>query len=187
VIITNLKNWFFFNRNANEKNFEPFYSASLKQLKEEFVSEDLFEFLRRKERQSISGDLDNEFFKNLKKWVEKLSNVKFDTDEKTKWETIIGIINKFIFIRTLDDFECISFHWLKENWEFAVKRYEPQGRLKILEKFFGESIEWFRGYYDTELFEDDPLKHLNKDKDNIELFYQAILLVPIILSKFQMV
>lgn len=174
VIITNLKNWFFFNKTTNEKNFEPFYSASLQQLKEEFVSGDLFEFLRRKERQSISGDLDNEFFNNLKKWVEKLSNVKFDTDEKTKWEIIIGIINKFIFIRTLDDFECISMHWLKENWEFAVKRYAPMGELKILEKFFGDSIEWFKGYYDTELFIDDPLEHLNKDEDNIKLFYKAI-------------
>ena len=174
VIITNLKNWFFFNKTTNEKNFEPFYSASLKKLKEEFVSDDLFEFLRRKERQSMSDDLDDEFFNNLKKWVEKLSNVKFDTDEKTKWEIIIGIINKFIFIRTLDDFECISMHWLKENWEFAVKRYSPMGQLKILEKFFGESIDWFKGFYDTELFEGDPLEHLNKDEDNIKLFYRAI-------------
>jgi len=174
VIITNLKNWYFFNRTTNEENFQPFYSASLKELREQFVSKDLFEFSRRRDRQSISGDLDDQFLVSLKKWVEKLSMVKFDTDKSTKSEIIIGILNKFIFIQTLDDFECVDFQWLRENWEHAEKRYEARGQLRTLEKFFEESIEWFNDYYDTELFIDNPIEYLNKDKENIKKFYQTI-------------
>ena len=63
----------------------------------------------------LREELNKEFFKDLKKWVGELSKVQFEGDEKTKLELIITLINKFIFIQTLDDHGVIKFNWIKRT------------------------------------------------------------------------
>ena len=178
VILTNLKQWLFFSRSSIPK-LEPFYEIDFFQfIKEYEVVGNLKEYADRKEFQSIRYDLlTKEFFENLKKWVEKLSEVKFTVDDRRKLELIINLINKFIFIQTLDDYDVIEFKWLMKTWDYLESRWYSKGKFEVLKRFIEEINNWFSLYYDTELFKENILDYVEKDEANIEKLYRNILLI----------
>lgn len=176
VILTNLKEWFFFSRSLNPINPAPFDEQSLHEFIVEYENygKNFKEFCDRKEYQAVRYELDKEFLGSLSQWVKKLSAVKFKADENRKLELIIGLINKFIFIQTLDDYGVIRFKWIQNNWQYYESQWVPKGKAVMLEEFVSAVDKWFFKYYDTELFRGDVLKHVEKEKKNIELFYEIL-------------
>ena len=176
IILTNLKEWFFFSRSLNPINPEPFDEQSLHEFIVEYENygKNFKEFCDRKEYQAVRYELDKEFLGSLDRWVKKLSAVKFKADEKRKLELIIGLINKFIFIQTLDDYGVIRFKWIQNNWQYYESQWVPKGKAVMFEEFLSAVDKWFFKYYDTELFRGDVLKHVEKEKKNSELFYEIL-------------
>ena len=175
VILTNLKDWFFFSRSLNPVEPKPFFTTSL----HEFIAEyenygrNFKEFCDRKEHQATRYELDKEFLSSLDQWVKKLSAVEFEVDEKKKLELIIGLINKFIFVQTLDDYVVIGFKWIQNNWQHYESQWAPKGKALVLEEFLNAVDKWFYKYYDTELFREDVLQHVKKQRENIESLYET--------------
>jgi len=178
VVLTNLKEWVFFSRSLNPIDPKPFYSTTLAEfIKEYEVIGNLKDYADRREYQSVRYELDRKFLESLKKWVMKLSEAKFNVDDERKIELIIGLINKFIFIQTLDDYGVIDFKWILRNWEHYNNAWISKGKLKVLEEFFKMVNEWFYSYYDTELFRENVMDYIEKSEENIDLFYNSFRMV----------
>jgi type I restriction-modification system DNA methylase subunit len=178
AILTNLKDWHFFNDLATPKDFKPFSSGTLEDfLKDYAMASNLWDVLERREKTSVEQDLDKWFFNSLKSWVNTLKDVEFTVDEKKKMELIIGLINKFIFIQTLDAYWVIDFRRIKTAWEESERKWKPRGKLVVLDKFFEEIDGWFFAYYDTGLFKTRIMDYIKKDDKNIDSFYERLQLV----------
>jgi type I restriction-modification system DNA methylase subunit len=130
--------------------------------------------VERKELESIRYDLDKWFLQSLKTWVNKLSEIEFIVDDKRKLELIIGLINKFIFVQTLDDYGVIEFNWIRKRWNHHEQMWQRKGKAIVLEKFFDELDDWFYLYYDTELFREKFLRHIKKGDENINKLYRNL-------------
>ena len=98
IVITNLKDWHFFDQTITAGDCSPFYSADLKKFNADFsMVNDLFKYLERQNFQSVRGELDTEFFKSLTSWTKTLSEIEFEENEKhSKTDLVISILNKFI-------------------------------------------------------------------------------------------
>jgi len=178
VILTNLKDWFFYSKELSPKEAKPFCTISFFELIKEYdVIGNMIDYLERKGFESVKYELDKRFLESLKTWVKKLSDVEFIVDENRKLELIIGLINKFIFIQTLDDYGVIEFNWIKKRWNYHEQMWQRKGKLMVLEKFFNEVDDWFYLYYDTELFKEKMLPYIKKDEENIDKLYGNLQLV----------
>lgn len=178
IVLTNLKKWFFFNKSVTAAEFEPFASADLMEFHKEFeVERNLWDYLTRLDKRSIREDLDALFFRSLQMWVSKLSEVEFTVDENKKTELIITLINKFIFVQTLDDYRVIEPRWIQETWGHNERRWASKGKAKVLREFFEDVDNWFYQYYDTELFRHSVLDHVNQSRLNLELLHKNLRLV----------
>lgn len=178
IVITNLKEWYFFNDNVSPDKCEPFYHTDLLNFVNEFnVVGNLNDYLERHDFQAVRENLGKDFFLSLKSWVKKLNEVKYEADDRTKVSLILGIINKFIFIQTLDDYGVVDFRWIKNTWDHVEKRWGTKGKYKVLEAFFSEVLGWFYEFYDTELFKGRVLEFVKKDEENIEQFYESLKLI----------
>jgi hypothetical protein len=178
VILTNLKDWIFFNRSVTVIDFKPFASTDLMKFHEEFeVERDLWDYLTRLDDRSIREDLDKQFFKSLEIWVNKLSEVDLTVDEKRKTELIINLINRFVFIQTLHDYRVIEPRWIRETWAQKERRWASKGKERVLKEFFGEIDSFFFDYYDTELFRERFLDHIKNDEKNVDLLHRNLRLV----------
>jgi hypothetical protein len=178
VILTNLKDWFFYSKELTPRDVKPFCTIGFFEfIKEYDVIGNLRDYLERKEFESIRYELDKQFLESLKIWVKKLSEVEFTVDDKRKLELIIGLINKFIFVQTLDDYGVIEFNWIRKRWNYHEQMWQRKGKLRVLEKFFNELDSWFYLYYDTELFKENILPYIKKDEENIDKFYRNLQLV----------
>lgn len=179
VILTNLKEWFFYSKELNPREVKPFCIINFFDfIKEYDVIGNLRDYLERKEYESIRYELDKRFLESLKTWVKKLSEVEFIIDDERKLELIIGMINKFIFIQTLDDYGVIEFNWIRKRWNYQEQMWQMKGKLIVLEKFFDEVDNWFYQHYDTELFREKILQYIKKENDeNINKLYGNLQLV----------
>jgi len=184
VVFTNLEEWYFFSRNFSlDENCYYFAKVNLFDLMKDFEQiGDFWQYLDRQEELSVKEPLDKKFFNSLKTWVEELGKVKFKVDEKKKTELIIKLINKFIFIQTLDNFWVIKGKYLEEKWVNIEREWQAKNKLRILRKFLSEINEYFYELYDTELFRDGEngktiLDYIERTDENIELFYNKLKLV----------
>ena len=99
---------------------------------------------------------------------------------------ILHLINKFIFIQTLDDYGVIDFNWLYKKWESFSDRIQLAEKHKekprvagryyksFIKKFLGEINDFFYPLYDTELFSDEFLEKVKDEPDNWACFYSAL-------------
>jgi len=95
---------------------------------------------------------------------------------------IINLINKFIFIQSLDKFWVIENNYIKEEWSRIERRWASKPKQQILSKFLKEINEYFFELYDTELFKEnkdvkDILGYIDKDPNNIKSFYDNFKLI----------
>jgi len=178
VILTNLKEWFFYSKELSPREVKYFCAIGFFDFVKEYeVIGSLRDYLERKEFESIKYELDKWFLQSLKTWVNKLSEIEFLVDDKRKLELIIGLINKFIFVQTLDDYGVIEFNWIRKRWNYHEQMWQRKGKLMVLQKFFGELDSWFYLYYDTELFRENILQYIKKNDRNIEGLYRNLQLV----------
>ena len=178
VVLTNLKDWFFYSKELTPREVKPFCTIDFFGFMKEYdVIGNLRDYLERKEFESIRYELDKWFLESLKTWVKKLSEVEFSVDDRRKLELIIGLVNKFIFVQTLDDYGVIEFNWIKKRWNYHEQMWQRKGKLMVLEKFFDELDNWFYLYYDTELFKEKILPFVKQDNENISRLYNDLQLV----------
>jgi len=178
AILTNLKEWVFFSRSLNPADPRPFYSTSLSELIKDYeVIRNLKDYADRKEYQFVRYELDKKFLDSLKEWVKKLSEVEFTVDDKRKLELIIDLINKFVFIQTLDDYGVIEFKWIQKKWTIFEQDWATKSKLTVLEEFLNYVNRFFFKYYDTELFKENFLDYVKKNSDNIEKIYDNFRMV----------
>ena len=178
VVLTNLKDWFFYSKELTPREVKPFCTIDFFGFMKEYdVIGNLRDYLERKEFESIRYELDKWFLESLKTWVKKLSEVEFSVDDRRKLELIIGLVNKFIFVQTLDDYGVIEFNWIKKRWNYHEQMWQRKGKLMVLEKFFDELDNWFYLYYDTELFKEKILPFVKRDNENISRLYNDLQLV----------
>jgi len=179
VVLCNLEEWYFFSKNFSlDKNCNYFAKAFLVELFKDFEQiGDFWHYLDRKEELSVKEPLDKKFFNSLKNWVEELKQVMFNVDEEKKTKLIIKLINKFIFIQTLDCFGVIPKQYIESKWMSIEREWLAKNKLRILRKFLDEINEYFYYFYDTELFRDiekNILDYIQESDENIELFYKTL-------------
>jgi len=175
LIFTNLKEWYFFTRKEPEPihegsvNFDEFY----KNFKESTGLED---YLDRLKSSHTRADLDEVFFDSLEQWVTLLKSIDFkeEISEREKISKIIEVINKFIFVQTLDDYKVIDFEWIRINWEEKERKWNHKGPDKVVKEFFREVDNWFFDHYDTELFAMNIFENIKNDKENLDEFCRRI-------------
>ncbi len=171
VILTNLSTAFIFSRNAIIE-FEPFQTLNFTDLLKRFLQyENLWDTIKRIEDQNIKVDLDKTFFEDLKNWYNEFKKIKFiENDKFTKEEIIVLLLNKIIFIKTLEDFGLVQFKHLADEYYNKKDKWEAKGSERILTTFFNELEEYFDYFYDTELFKTKFWDFIDKDKKNLEDF-----------------
>lgn len=181
VILTNLEEWYFFSKNFSlDKDFKYFAKVNLFELIKEYERVgDFLNYIDMQEELAHKEPLDKKFFNSLKTWVEELQKIKFNVNEKIKTKFIIELINKFIFIQTLDNFRVIDKNHILESWSALNRKWRSKGELIVIEKFLKDIDEFFYEYYDTELFrlEENILDYIDKTSANIKKFYKALALV----------
>ncbi|HIH73232.1 MAG: putative endonuclease-methyltransferase fusion protein [Thermococcales archaeon 44_46] len=187
VVLTNLYDWYFFSSKTVVRGFKPFYHVTFSDLVVDLEHYgDLYGLLERKEHGIKKGELDEHFFESLREWINILDEVEFEANEKEKMHLILHLINKFIFIQTLDDYGVIEFNWLYKKWEgfsdriqLAEKhREKPKVAGKyyksFIQKFLEEINDFFYPLYDTELFNDNLLEKIKDEPENWARFYAAL-------------
>ncbi|HEY3875586.1 MAG TPA: N-6 DNA methylase [Candidatus Kapabacteria bacterium] len=170
VILTDLRNAYLFNRMALI-DYKPFETIAFTDLVNRFAtSENMWDSLRRIEDQTVKVDLDKSFFEDLKKWYDALDKVAITVEDGfTKKELIVLLLNKIIFIKTLEDYGLVNFRHLLDEYDRNKDRWNSKGSIRILEHFFKEIEEFFYEYYNTELFEVPFWKYVVKTDKNAQL------------------
>ena len=174
VVLTNMEDVFFFNKEANFNNFGYFHKESFISFAKEIKDAGglIWDTVKRKEDITPRHDLDKHFFQDLKKWYGEFENVKFDTSIK-KEEKIVLILNKFMFLRTLEDYSLIPYNHTINTYDISEKKWKTKGYAKVFDDFFSDIQQWAYLYYDTEMFKDNAMNYVIQDKKNIDLFRTA--------------
>lgn len=174
LILTDLKTACLFNREALV-DYRPFYTLSFIELLNLYLeNECLWDNVRRLEDQHVKPDLEKTFFEDLSKWFEEFAPVRFDhNDSLSKEELIVFLINKIIFIKTLEDYGLIPYKFLDDEYFSKMTKWEFKGNYKFFDNFFTELEEWFWDYYDTELFRTRIWDFVGKEEENLENFRNA--------------
>lgn len=137
----------------------------------------LYDYLDRKNREKQLYNLDQYFFSDLNHWITQLDErIEFQMNSH-KMELIISLLNKFLFIQTLDDHYTIESRWLKKTWDYFDNRWFVKGKSKVITKFLEELVTWFYAYYDTELFEANELDSIVDDTDNLDKLYDELKII----------
>lgn len=175
LVLSDLKEWYFFDDTAIKEKGKPFAQVSLHDLRNEFnLVENFYRIIERYKQRDLGEDLDKIFFNDLKLWIKQLQEIKFDVSDTKKLQLILGIINKFVFIQTLDDHSIINFRWIHKRWQQEEEDWKARGHFKVLQQFFNNTVKWFYDYYDTELFTTNEIDSLTKENNNIQKFYDTI-------------
>jgi len=171
VLLTNLGVVYLFSRNAII-DFEPFQTLTFTELLNAFLQYDnLWDTIKRIEDQNVKIDLDKTFFEDLKNWYNEFKGIKFIKNDKlSKEELIVLLLNKIIFIKTLEDFGLVQFNHLTNEYANKKDKWEIKGSERILTTFFSELEEYFDYFYDTELFKTKFWDYIDKDKKNLDSF-----------------
>jgi len=174
IVITDLKDWYFFDDSVSIHNCKPFHHTDLQTLHHDFeIVGNFYRVIERYNDQYLHEELDQNFFRDLDIWLNKLLEVEYNVDEKDKVALVIGIINKFIFIKTLDDLSVIDFKWLQKRWENSSNLWGDK-YFDLLKQFFTDTITWFLKYYDTDLFVKNEMDYLKNEEANVIKFYSIL-------------
>jgi hypothetical protein len=179
IVLTNLKTAYIFNREAI-LDYKPFKEIAFTDLLKGFLEyNSLWDTIRRYEDNIIKPELDKEFFSSLKVWYNELDQIEFEQPNGLeKQELIVLLMNKIIFIKTLEDYGLIKYKMLQDTYFETFDLWETKGLKKFFEVFFRTVEEWFWEYYDTELFKINVWDYVKKTDKNLKLFkivYERVL------------
>jgi hypothetical protein len=178
VILTNVEHVYIFNRNALIK-FEPFSSTTFVELIEDYLNTgNMWDVLRRREDNEFTHDLDTEFFQDLKKWYSEFSYVKMINNENFSHEEVVVLfLNKFIFIKTLEDYGLIPYRFIQDEFEKVDYRWGVKGNQQVFSNFFNVIEKFFQDFYNTELFDHYFWDYIDKNKSNLNTFRRVFELI----------
>ena len=125
--------------------------------------------LRRMEDTAEKPELEQQFFEDLKIWFNEFDKVKW-TQPELAAESIILLINKLIFARTIEDFGLVPYRFTQDEYVRQTQRWEAKGAHRIVPKFLDEFEDFFDEYYDTEIFSARVWDRLDKDPANLQRF-----------------
>jgi len=125
--------------------------------------------LRRVEDTAEKPELEKQFFEDLKIWFNEFDTVKWTPPEQAA-ESIILLINKLIFARTIEDFGLVPYRFTQDEYVRQTRRWEAKGPHRIVPKFLDEFEDFFDEYYDTEIFSARVWDRLDKTPANLQRF-----------------
>jgi len=129
--------------------------------------------LRRVEDTAEKPELEQQFFEDLKIWYNEFDKVKWEQPELAA-ESIILLINKLIFARTIEDFGLVQYRFTQDEYARFKKLWEPKGAHRVVPKFLEFFEEFFNEYYDTEIFSTRVWDRLDKDPANLQRFCEKL-------------
>jgi hypothetical protein len=129
--------------------------------------------LRRVEDTAEKPELEQQFFEDLKIWFNEFDKVKW-TQPELAAESIILLINKLIFARTIEDFGLVPYRFTQDEYVRQTQRWEAKGAHRIVPKFLDEFEDFFDEYYDTEIFSARVWDRLDKDPANLQRFCEKL-------------
>ena len=174
LTLTDLRTaWFFSARDFYFEN-KPFaempFADFLNRCRE---SRSVLDTLRRAEDTADKPELEQQFFEDLKIWFNEFDKVKWTQPEQSA-ESIILLINKLIFARTIEDFGLVPFRFTQDEYIRQTKHWEAKGAHRIVPKFLSNFEEFFDDYYDTEIFSARVWDRLDKDPSNLQRFCEKL-------------
>lgn len=171
VVLTNLAQAFLFNRDS-VLDFKPIAEFPFTDILRQYLdNENLWDLIRRQEDSIVKPELDNEFYNSLTEWFKELEYVNFLPSPRfTKSELSVLLLNKIIFIKTLEDHGLIDYKHLQEVYQRAVLFWKPKGEEEIFNAYFRETEHFFERYYNTELFKTNIWQYIDKRESNLVTF-----------------
>ena len=106
----------------------------------------ILDTLRSMEHKSIRNPLARDFFEDLKNWIDYLDVALKNTDEKTKKISATALLNKLIFLRTMEGVGIISSDFVGKLWD-AGKEVNT-----TISNFVNQLDDGFSEKFNTELF-----------------------------------
>ncbi len=125
--------------------------------------------VRRLEDTADKPELERQFFEDLKIWFNEFDKVKW-TPPDLAAESIILLINKLIFARTIEDFGLVPYRYTQDAYAQHTRDWQAKGPHRIVPKFLDQFEEFFDEYYDTEIFSARVWERLDKDPANLQRF-----------------
>jgi len=184
LVLTNLRDWYYYDPSqcTTRRKTKPFCELSLEETYCRFGNGFLIDGIRRLQTESSKIDLGDKFFEELKGWVKDLQQLSFATglDTETILEDVIFILNKFIFIRTLEANLVVPEDLIGREWRRLETQYPNRPKL-FVRRYFEVLDSFFHFYYDTELF--DPqrsetlFQHITEGDQSWRAFQQKLHLV----------
>ena len=170
LILTDLRTaWFFSARDFffEDKHFATMpFADFLTRCRE---TRSVLDVVRRLEDTAEKPELEQQFFEDLKIWFNEFDKIKW-TPPDLAAESIILLINKLIFARTVEDFGLVPYHYTQDEYARQTKNWEAKGAHRIVPKFLAEFEDFFDEYYDTEIFSSRVWERLDKDPANLQRF-----------------
>jgi len=178
VVLTNIDKAYIFNRNALI-DYKPVVEITLAHILEDYLLYgSLWDTIRRFEDNISLYDLDKAFFEDLKKWYGQLSKITLKENGKiSKEEMVVLFLNKFIFIKTLEDYGLIPYHFIQDEYKHFIYLWEAKGFDVIFKNFFDQIETFFEMHYDTELFKSNFWNFVDLKEENVEKFRLAFELI----------
>ncbi len=174
LILTDLRTtWFFCARDFffDEKPFASLpFDEFLNRCRE---TRSVLDSLRRVEDTAERPELEQQFFTDLKIWYNEFDKVKWVQPDLAA-ESIILLINKLIFARTIEDFGLVPYRFTQDEYIRQTQRWEAKGPQRIVPKFLEGFEDFFDEYYDTEIFSARVWTRLDKDPANLQRFCEKL-------------
>ena len=130
----------------------------------------VLDVVRRLEDTAEKPELEQQFFEDLKIWFNEFDKVKWTPPEHAA-ESIILLINKLIFARTIEDFGLVHYRLhagrIRPSHQTSGK---PRARTASSRSSSTVFEDFFDEYYDTEIFSARIWERLDKDPANLQRF-----------------
>ena len=133
----------------------------------------MLDVVRSLEDTAEKPELEQQFFEDLKIWFNEFDKIKW-TPPDLAAESIILLINKLIFARTVEDFGLVPYHYTQDEYTRQTQRWEAKGAHRIVPKFLEEFEDFFDEYYDTEIFSVRIWERLDPDPANLQRFCEKL-------------
>ena len=174
LVLTDLQTaWFFGARDFYFEN-KPFaevpFADFLARCRE---TRSVLDAVRRIEDTAEKPELEEQFFADLKIWYNEFDKVKWKEPELAA-ESIILLINKLIFARTIEDYGLVQYRFTQDEYARFTKLWEPKGAHRVIPKFLAVFEEFFDEYYDTEIFSARIWDRLDQNPANLQRFSEKL-------------
>ncbi len=174
VIFTNGHDWYFYSKTSylawdtigtNSQSVKPYFdhfksteifNDDEKNIRNWLTRDNILESIFSMEERSPRHKITDEFFKDLKIWIDVIDESLKNTPANTRARTT-SLINKLIFVRTMEGVNIISNGFLASKWENTSSQRIPT--VALIDSIDDELSD----VYNTELFTSKYLEDLNGD------------------------